>query len=283
MILSVLVSQIFFTAGKKPKSLAGLIDCSIFFFIMLLSLQHPMEIRMAWRLSTLSLSSSAWCEDVCVLQSATKMDLFHSLKYSDRWRFLTGSTLFFKFFRKGNKGMLQPGRGEDPVCRGHRLLLMLPRWLLAVPCLYLSIVFWLVWAIGSLGKDCPNFHGTTCSWTCAFHCWKGNTIAEVVNSFKNQNLRGYLLFTTYGILCLWTHQFHILSCCHTQQYWCSYTCLNVTLYQAALVSFSWRASALHRPAGWTLSGRASACTVSPNPPSCSQLDRLQQRRAVPFV
>lgn len=163
---------------KKSKSHAGLIDCC-FFFIVLLSLQHPMEMQMAWWLSTPSLSSFACRKEVCMLQSASKTDLFHSLKYSDRWHFLGGST--FSFSLKLALAVAWQ-RGESTT-----QMLVLPRWLLALPCLYLSDVFGLVWAVCALGKDCPGLHGTTCGWS-SFQ-WKSG-VSSVWCSFKNQNQRG---------------------------------------------------------------------------------------------
>lgn len=144
------------------------------------SLQHHMEMQMAWRLSTPPLSSFASCEVVCVLQSASKTDLFHSLNYSDRWHFLERSGLLFNFFLTS---CLCCSLSEERMqC-----------WLLAEPCLYLSVVFWLVWAVCA-------WRGTVPAWAlprAVGHCFpvlRDNTEIKVYRDICCAQLRAFSLF-----------------------------------------------------------------------------------------
>lgn len=172
MVANDLVSWIFFTAGNEKQISCWFDWLGCFFFIILLSLQHHMEMQMTWKLSIPSLSSFASCEVVCVLQSAPKTDLFHSLNYSDRWQFLERSGLFCFFLSSCPCCSL----GEERIqC-----------WLPAEPCLYLSAVFWLVWAV--------------CAWrgtvTLLSHChvqldlcWRITQKSKFAGIFVVQNLQ----------------------------------------------------------------------------------------------
>lgn len=204
--------------GKKSKSLAGLIACAVS------SLSFYFLCSIIWKYKCLEVSPhllchlllgvrrSVCCSQPLILTSAVPS----SIQTGDV--FWEGAHWFSSSLKLAI-AVAQQRRGSSTL----RPLAVADVALLAscMPCLYLSVVFWLVWAVCALGKDCPSLHGTTCSWTLLSSAEKLTVLKSVINCFKNQNIRGYLLLTTYVILCLWTHQFHIFFHSHTQQYGCS--------------------------------------------------------------
>ena len=135
-----------------------------------------MEIKMAWRLSTPSLSSFAWCKEVHMLQSATKTDLFHSLKYSDRWHFLGGSTLLKFFLKTYHCCSLAEVRIQYAKATG--CCWCCPAGFLQCPAGIWQLSFGLsglfvLWVRTVPACMVPDAVGL------AFHCWKGNAISEI--------------------------------------------------------------------------------------------------------
>lgn len=119
-----LVSWIFLLLGMKSKSLAGLIDWAVS------SLSFCFLCSIIWKCKWLGGSPNLLCHlllhvrwFVCCSQP---LRLTHSLNYSDRWHFLERSGLFWFFLT------------NCPCCSLAEERIQC--WLLAEPCLYLSVI-----------------------------------------------------------------------------------------------------------------------------------------------
>lgn len=219
-----------------------------------------MGMQMTWRLSTPPLSSFASCEVVGMLQSPSKTDLFHSLNYSDGWHLMERSGLLFSFFLTS---CLCCSLAEERMqC-----------WLLAEPCLYLSVVFWPVWAVCAWRGTVP-----ACTLPCAVgHCFpvlKDNTEIEVYRDICCAHLTAFstfgpnsfthfsvLRYKSTDVLVLFKHDFKT-----RQHLW---------VFQGAFLVFRECRLSSEQP--------SLLCTATLNLQFCSQLEQPQQSCGVPFV
>lgn len=232
---------------------------------------------MPWRLST-PLSSSARCKEVSVLQSASKTDLCHSLDHSGDFfeREDIGCYSFFTLLK--TCPCCSPAKERIGYLEATGCLLMLPRWLLAVP----WVIFWLVWALCWLRTvlACMVLVAGRVSAVL-----KGQLLKSVVNwarcCFK-------ISVTIQGDICdspfIWAHQFHIFSISPMTMlmFFLEFSEHDFT------PGIAWEFSA----EGLSFTGRPKyewpcellpLCAASPDLQLCSQLDRLQQSCGVPFV
>lgn len=205
-----------------------------------------MEMQMTWRLSKPSLSSFASCEVfVCCSQP---LRLTHSLNYSDRWHFLERSGLFWFFLT------------NCPCCSLAEERIQC--WLLAEPCLYLSVVFWLVWALCSCRGTVTLLSHCHMQLDIAFQCWRITQESKFTGIFVVHNFQHSLpLHPLVSHLFLFSHTAALLFL----------DFLNMTLKPGNTCEFSTESFCSSQDAGWAVHSHSEPAILQSAGPAPAEL------------